>query len=1277
MQQNSLAMTTDIYRDTVKALNEYFSDLCDATKERLKFREMRMKVAEPFADWVLRLQAQASLCEFRGEQREEEMLQAVTRRSIPAIADKLYEMANLFENKLEKVISHGKHLDFIRKEAEEVKSGEMDAGSRNATEEQHAGLRPVNAIRSVKQSGLRYRPYAERQYNGRSGGLQREAGRPNCPKCGRAHTWGQCKAFQAKCFSCGRTGHFASFCQTPGKKPGLEEIKREANRVNQLIAGEINQMITGFPKPPQFNCNSDGDPRLVHCVLGSERFTFLIDSGATVNTITTQGWQIIRQRCHTIVQDLTVHPEEVLKGYANQKPLDVVCSFSAYIAVEGIEKNMVLAKFFVVEGTKLSLLGYQTSHKLDLIHIGHPNQRGGYIHTVDSSVPAPGLMSDNEFPKLPLGGVRFKLDKTIIPRQIIRYNVPKAFEDAINKRLAEMEQKGIIERADKEGDTITFVSPMVLVPKGTKDFRIVIDYREVNKAIIREPYPMPSLEKIWTDIPHSNGCLIFTKLDLKDAYFHVELHEDVRHITTFMTANGLMRFRRLPFGLSCAPELFQRIMERILIHCKGIIVYLDDVLLFAPCKQELQKNVSEVKTLLRRHNLTVNEEKSSYNQTKVDFVGFSLDGKGILPTQGKISEIMQFERPKDVSEVRSFLGMLTFISPFIKNFSHMTKPLRDLLSRDAKFEWKEPQQNAFENLKISAEQDLVKRGFFKEGDQTILYTDASPWGLGAVLTQEDSIFGERRIIACASKSLTAVECRYPQLHREALAIIWAMERFAYYLLGRKFTLRSDSEALMFMMKTGQRKDVGKRIMSRAEGWFLRMEHFNYDFEHVAGKDNIADAASRMGEKRDDGQFGIEKEPHELCLVEADVNNINEQLLALTTVQVQDETLQDEELQTVMHWLDKNDKWPQSITKYQPFQNELYIQGRMLLKQEKIVLPKALCNRALMIAHRGHPGMSTMKNFLRQGLWWPGMDRDVESFVKSCPECQLVTKTSTPLPITLTELPKNPWEYISMDFASCSEVLSWKALVLVDNYSRYLVALPMEKTDTEAVKRALRRIFNTYHAPKTLKADNGPPFNSSELQSWLQLVWGVKLMHTTPLNPTENGLVERSMQGINKAVTVARLTKQNWKDALADYVAAYNSWPHHVTKVPPAQLMFGRAVRNLLPSINVDSARPQDEELRDRDKVAKFDRNAREDRKRRARASDIKVGDMVLMMQQRRDKTDTVYKNILYKVKELHGGRATIVDMTSNKEYERNVKMLKRYVRRFDEDQGQAEVQSDA
>lgn len=1004
------------------------------------------------------------------------------------------------------------------------------------------------------------------------------------------------------------------------------------------------------------------DPRLVSCVLGSIKFKILIDTGAAVNTITYPLWLKIKKDCHTIIQDLTLFPEEILKGYASDQPLKVECSFNAYIRVDGENQKMFLTKFFVVHGTDLPLMSYKTARNLNLIRIGS-NEKN--INQVDLSEK-----QFEEFPKIPIEGVKFRIDETVIPKQIIRYNIPKAYEAATNKRLREMEAKGIIERADKAEHKVTSVSPLMLVPKGMNDFRIVVDYREVNKSIIREPYPMPSLERIWTEIPNDGGQLYMTKLDLSDAFFHIELHETVRHLTTFMTANGLMRFKRLPFGLSIAPELFQKTMERILINCKNVIVYLDDILIYATSAEELLQMVEKVKRVLNKNNLTINEAKSLYNQQKVEFLGFIIDGSGILPMSKKITDISSFKRPSNVHELRSFLGLMTFISPFIKDFSTLTKPLRDLLT-EKKFVWAAYQQSAFNQLKVAAESGLVKRGYFDENDETILYTDASPFGLGAVLTQTNKSTNCSRVIACASKSLTPAESRYAQLHREALAIVWGMERFNYYLLGRKFTLMCDNNALGFMIKKKDHKDSGKRVMSRAEGWFLRLEHYDFTFVHVEGKENISDAPSRLVPEDHGNEFEKDKPQMELCSVEVNTERICEVHLALTNKKVRQTVEKDEELQEVMNCM-KNGKevWPEKLRRYQAFSDKLYEIDGLLMKEEKMVLPASLRAQAIKLAHFSHPGMTTMKFLLRQGVWWPGIDKDIEDFVKSCPECQLITPSQNPLPISHKNLPKNVWEHISMDFSTASLTSDWKALVLTDHYSRFLVAVPMTKTDTEAVKKVLKRVLQTYYVPKTILADNGPPFNSEELKRWLYEEWGIELQSATPLNPTENGLCERSMSGINKMTVIAKLDKKNWNEALSDYVAAYNTWPHHVTKIPPAELMFGRIIRHILPNAKNDERQNIDEELRDRDQEDKFKRNTRENFKRHAKETELKVGDKVLVQQEKREKADTIFKNVFHKILKFTGsGRVTIQDLESGRIFDRNVKHLKKYVDRENRDDG--------
>lgn len=416
----------------------------------------------------------------------------------------------------------------------------------------------------------------------------------------------------------------------------------------------------------------------------------------------------------------------------------------------------------------------------------------------------------------------------------------------------------------------------------------------------------------------------------------------------------------------------------------------------------------------------------------------------------------------------------------------------------------------------------------------------------------------------------------------------------------------------------------------------------------------------------DGEFDADGKSQELFLVQPDPIRIQEDLLVVTTEQISSEMNEDRELILVRKHLNNSGKWPDEIMKYHPFQKEMYAIGSILMKGAKMVLPKGLREKAKETAHIGHPGMTNMKNLLRLGVWWPGMDREIEKYVESCPDCQLVTKTSHPLPIEMTNIPNNPWDFVSMDFATIS--MKDKALVLVDNYSKFLVIVYMEKTDTESVKRALTRVFFTYNLPKTLKADNGPPFGSDELKDWLKEKWGVTLINTTPLNPTENGLVERSMQGINKVASIVKTAGGNLRNALAEYAASYNSWPHAITKVPPAQLMFGRVVRTLLPRYETEKKQLMDDSFRDLVQEAKFKRNDRENAKRGAKESELLVGDRVLVRQEKVHKTDPNYKNVFNKIIEMDGrGRVTLQEEESKKIFKRNVKQLKKFKTRDEEE----------
>lgn len=273
-----------------------------------------------------------------------------------------------------------------------------------------------------------------------------------------------------------------------------------------LFLFHVVQLVTGVN-----GCNAHkNDPRIVTCAIGFERIRFLVDSGASVNTITPEYWERIKRNCSRVIQDVVLEPEQILKGYACKEPLTLECSFRAYIAVCNGTKT-TLTKFYVVKGTNTPLLSYQTSIDLKLLFIkGDISTDETICSKCDLTINVlqlnnPDTESPKTFPKIPMNPIKFRIDESVPAKQIIRYSIPKAFERQVQDRLQRMEENDIIERADDVNCKLTCVSPLVLVPKGLTDFRIVVDYRDVNKSIIREPYPMPSLEKIWTNMPSETG----------------------------------------------------------------------------------------------------------------------------------------------------------------------------------------------------------------------------------------------------------------------------------------------------------------------------------------------------------------------------------------------------------------------------------------------------------------------------------------------------------------------------------------------------------------------------------------------------------------------------------------------------------------------------------------------------------------------------------------------------------------------------------------------------
>lgn len=274
--------------------------------------------------------------------------------------------------------------------------------------------------------------------------------------------------------------------------------------------------------------------------------------------------------------------------------------------------------------------------------------------------------------------------------------VPIPLETKINNKIDDLVKMDIIEPVN---ESPSWVSPMVPILKGEGEIRICVDMRCANKAILRENHPLPTMDQL---SPKLRKAKVFTKLDIKDVFHQVEIKEDCRYITTFITSKGLFRYKRLMFGISCAPEHFQKILERILLPCEGVINFIDDIIVFGSNEEEHNVRLRCVLEVLKANNVLLNDKKCIFNTRQIQFLGHELSPEGIKPLNTYVKVIETFREPTTIEEIQSFLGLVNFVSKWIPNLGTSTEPIRKLLrlkltkSANITTLWKREQRDAFD-----------------------------------------------------------------------------------------------------------------------------------------------------------------------------------------------------------------------------------------------------------------------------------------------------------------------------------------------------------------------------------------------------------------------------------------------------------------------------------------------------------------------------------------------------------------------------------------------------
>ena len=776
--------------------------------------------------------------------------------------------------------------------------------------------------------------------------------------------------------------------------------------------------------------------------------------------------------------------------------------------------------------------------------------------------------------------------------------------DEVKAHIQEMLDLGAIRPSNSP-----WASAIVLVRKKDGRLRFCIDLRRLNNRTVKDAYSLPRIESILDSL---GGAQIFTTLDLKAGYWQVEMAEECKAYTAFACGPlGFYECDTMPFGATNAPATFQRLMHDCLgdLNMKWCIVYLDDIIVFSDTKEEHLKRLEAVFQKLMAAGLKLKPTKCFFFKDEIEYLGHVVSGKGISTNPKKIEAVTKWPTPKTVYDVRSFLGFVGYYRRFIKNFSKITKPIREVITglenqskRAAKkthIEWTDIADSAFETLKTMC----VNTPILAYPDYQLpftLHTDSSTDGLGAVLYQKQN--GKQRVIAYASRSVSKAESNYPAHKLEFLALKWAVcEKFHEYLYGTKpFEVFTDNNPLTYVLTSAKLDACGQR-------WVAKLANYNFSIKYRCGVSNTeADALSRIkwpeaiSEKLDIDNRCMDTHIINAILTGAvskssliesvscntDVipTELDKTTSKLSNINWMKEQRLDPNLGVIIRLIESGQLFKRKLQGKDSTELKSFLRNKRCLKLYKdvlcrksysdnsttkktvwqLVVPKLFRERALSGCHDdvGHQGILRTLSLLRERFYWPGMQDEATQYVMRCSRC-LRRKTPpqvAPLqPILVTQ----PLELVHMDYLSLepSKGNIENVLVITDHFTRYALAYPSKTQTAQATARILWDNFICHYGfPEKFISDQGRNFESDLIKELCKIA-GVKKVHTTPYHPQGNGQCERFNSTLcNMLGTLSDEEKSDWKSHLGCMTHAYNCTKHASTTYSPYYLMFGRHPR---------------------------------------------------------------------------------------------------------------------
>ena len=1221
------------YEATIQLLDAHFATKTNISCERHNFRKLIPEAGESIKSFVTRLREAGQNCEFEDYSLDAAIIDQVIEKTT---SSKLRRMLLMKEKlTLESLLKTASTMEVTEEQAKAIEGDRNETESVNAIKHKFKTSRntelTASGSSSYKGNYSNYKKDAMSNYRRDEMTNQRKDSNNisrapwKCYGCGDPnHGIGSrnCPALGHECKICGAKNHFESTCRR--RELGKEKFKKGAYVKNMQDMNLDEDSDDEYVFNVGNKCQAD-----IRLKVEENNVDFLTDSGATVNLIDRTTFDNISAKAK-----LTLYPTNTkIYTYGAKEAIKLDGIIFANIRHKGIQH---LTRIHVTSESKSGcILGRKSAIELGLLKMSE------HINSLQS-----GNIKDqvkSEFPELfeglgKLKNVEIKLnvDCKVEPVSQHLRRVPFHVRKKVEKKLNYMLEQDVIEKVT--GST-TWVSPIVAVPKGD-EIRLTIDMRQPNRAIKRSHYPVPTLDEI---LQQFNNCKLFTKIDLNNGYHQISLHPDSRELTTFITHQGLFRFKRLVQGANSAFEEYQRCIANLFQNEELIANICDDILVAGKSESEHDKNLRTCLNILKKNNLTINEQKCIWKAKEVNFYGHIISENGIKPTESKVAAVNAFPSPKGPKEVSSFLGLVTYLARFIPNLASETAPLRSLLCKDVEWKWGEKEEETFIKLKNLVTSSQVVAHFNPELDTGII-VDAGKCGLGAILvqTQKDKTI---RPVQYASRTLSKQECRYSQTEKEALSVIYACEKFHMFLYGKEFEIITDHQPLTVLYSHSGKPSP--RILR----WGLRLQSYDYRIKYIPGKLNPADMLSI-------NPIPMTKEDkHASEATEKYINSIISYSIpkAVSISEILKESEEDETIKEVIECLNSNE-WvkKESINPYYQNKTELMEKGGILTKDGRIVIPKLLRKRILSLAHESHMGIVKTKALMKEKCWWPGMNQDIENMIKSCIPCLSMGNTVKE-PMGFIDFPMSgAWEQVHIDLCGPYPTGEY-VLGIIDASTRWPELYIIKSTSSKSIIKCLKRSFSCHGYPEKIVTDNAQNLISAEIREFCEEN-GITHKKATAYWPQGNSEIERFYKTLGKFIKTSHSEGRRWQEELDSFLLIYRNTPHSTTSVSPAKLLMNRDLKDKIPTLKNEES-PLLKKIRKINAEKKLKAKENYDRKFSVKESDIKVGDWVLVRRITKNKLSTNFETNPVKVLRKYGPMVTIT--VNGRETTRNVKDVKK------------------